>query len=117
MQYLPPKKVGSIPIDQKPMSSYYQVIISQNRQLTIRLELENDDFLGKSFRWNPNHPLVNCKVKSTMRVEVEQNEPTQLEEEEGKKYFRPSYTEVKEHNREINEEKPPKWMEVDIKTK
>ena len=51
-----------------------------------------------------------------MRVEVEQNEPTQLEEEEGKKDFRPSYIGVKEDNIKINEDKALEWMEADIKT-
>ena len=40
-----------------------------------------------------------------------------LVEEEGNKYFPLSCIELKEHNKEINENKPRKWMKVDIKTK
>jgi hypothetical protein len=40
------------------------------------LELENDDMLGKSFRWNLEHPLVDCKVKTTMKITTEHKEPT-----------------------------------------
>ena len=50
------------------MASYNQVVVDQNHRLASRLELENDDFLGKIFRWNSNHLLVNYKVKYTMIV-------------------------------------------------
>ena len=99
------------------MTSCNKVIEDQNHRLVIPLEIENDELLGKRFQWKPNHPLVEWKVKTTMRVTTKQKEPIQEEEEEGKMDFLASYIEVKEETRQINEEKDPEWMDAQIETK
>ena len=52
-----------------------------------------------------------------MRVTNKQKQPIHQEEEGEKRDFPTSYTEVKEDNRQINEEKDPKWMDTEIMTK
>jgi hypothetical protein len=53
-----------------------------------------------------------------MRVEAKKNESIQEEEEkEENRYFPTQYTEFKEEDRQKNEQKALKWMDVEIKTK
>ena len=99
------------------MASYNQVVIDQNCQIASRLELENDHLPCEIFQWKPNHPLVDCKVKTTMRITTKQKIPTPQEEEDGKRYFLSSYLEVKEENGQRSEHKSPEWMDTEIKTK
>ena len=51
-----------------------------------------------------------------MRATIKHKEPIQ-EEEEGKRDFPSSYTQVKEENVQINEEKTLEWMDVEITNK
>ena len=68
--------------DQGLAASCNQDVKDQNHQLSSQLELENDNNPGKSFQWNKTYPLVDCKVKTTMRVETEKRHSIQEEEEE-----------------------------------
>lgn len=52
-----------------------------------------------------------------MKILAKKKELSHQEEGGGKRVFLASYTFVKEDDRQINEEKAPEWMDVEIKTK
>jgi hypothetical protein len=83
-----------------------------NHQLATHIELENDQLLDRSFQWNPNHPLVNYKMKTIMTVSPKQKEPIQTEEEN----YNDSITKAKRTNpdrrRRCKRDFPMSYLEV-----
>lgn len=90
------KQVDHELINQKSTTFSNQVIVDQNRRLASWLELENDNLPRKCFQWKTNHPLVEYKVKTTMKNSAKKKELSHQEEGEGKRDFPTSYLEVKE---------------------
>ena len=72
------------------MVSCNQVVRGKNCGLYNQLELENDNLLGKSFHWKKSHPLVDCKVKTIMRVSTKNIYTNDNQEEEEGKNRSPS---------------------------
>ena len=84
-----------------------------------RIQLETNQFLGKSFQLKNNHPLGEVKVKTLYKIETEEklNEENIEEEKTGEQDFPPQYSEIKEGKRELNETKALEWMDAKIKIK
>ena len=83
------------------------------------LQLETNQFPGKSFQLKKNHPLGKIKVKTLYKIETEKK-PTEenIEEDKpGEQNSPPQYFEIKEGKRELNETNALEWMDAKIKTK
>lgn len=83
IQNQPLKQEEPKTVDRKCTMSCNHIVIDQKHQLASRIQLENDHIPGKSLYWNPEHPLIDCKVKIVLRITTDHIKPSQLIEEEG----------------------------------
>ena len=77
-----------------------------------RLDLENDQTLGKSFRLSKNNPIATHPVKTLFSIAKANKNQEQETKEDG---FPKSFTEFKEGERQLEEKSPPEWLDVEIK--
>ena len=75
---------------------------------STRLQLENENTEGKSFRWKSNHVETTKPIRTMFKVET-----TDKEEAD----FPTTFSQFKEGSRPINEAKAPKWLDAKFKTK
>jgi hypothetical protein len=73
--------------------------------------MENTTCPGQSFRWKSDHPTMQNYVKSVLKISKEEKE--EIEQPD----FPESFTKIEEGDRHLEEEKPPEWMNVEIKDK
>lgn len=95
-------------VDQKLTKDYRHITFYQAHQAN-RLQLEIDNFWGKSFTWKKYHPLVNTQVKTLYQLSTKNKQEKDNQEDElhGERDYSPPYPEIKEGERQINESKAP----------
>ena len=51
---------GKMLINQRPSIACNRILTDENKtyRLTSRLDLESEKFLGKSFKWKNDHPII-----------------------------------------------------------
>jgi hypothetical protein len=73
--------------------------------------MENIRCPGQRFQWKKDHPTLQNHVKSVFNIATEQKEDQEQPD------FPESFTKIEEGECYLDEEKPPEWMEAEIKTK
>ena len=81
---------------------------------STRLQVENENMEGKSFRWKANHVKTTKPIRIVLKVETTDKEDTdQMTAAE----FPNTFSQLKEGSRLINEAKELEWLDAKIKTK
>jgi len=77
-----------------------------------RLDLENDQTNGKSFRLSRNNPIAIHPVKTLLSISKAH---TNQEEDTKEDDFPKSFMEFTEGERRLKEKSPPEWLDTEIK--
>ena len=107
------------PTENKPLQDHRQIrkcnkIQTQLKPQLTRLQLENENTEGKSFRWKSNHvettkPICTIlKVETTDKADIDRMTTAD---------FPATFSQFKEGSRSINEAKAPEWVDAKFKTK
>ena len=89
-------------------------IQTRTKPQSTRLQLENENTKGKSFRWKSNHAETTKPVCSILKVETTNKQDT---DKMTATDFPATFSQFKEGSRPINEGKAPKWLEAKVKTR
>ena len=79
-----------------------------------RLQLENENTEGKSFRWKSNHVETAKPICTILKVETTDKPDTNRMTAADSPA---TFSQFKEGIRPINEAKEPKWLDAKVKTK
>jgi hypothetical protein len=106
------KERGKMTIDIGSTTTCLLISIKNNENTTIGIiEMEKTSCHSQRFRWKCDHPVMQNYIKSTLKLTKEEKDD--LEQPK----FLERFSKVKGWKRHLNEEKSPKWMNVEIKKK
>ena len=81
---------------------------------STRLQLENENTEGKSFRWKSNHVETTKPIHTVLKVgTIDKDDTNQITVVD----FPATFSQFKEGSRPINESKAPEWLDAKIKTR
>lgn len=71
-------------IDQGLTVTCNRILIDEKQayQLASHLDLENENFIRKMFRWKKDHPIIDSQIKSIMRISTKNKDKEEKEEQE-----------------------------------
>ena len=102
------------PTENKPLKDNRQTRNCNNIQTmttpqSTRLQLENENTEGKSFRWKSNHVETTKPIRTILKVETTDKEET---DRMSATDFPATFSQFKEGSRPINESKAPEWIDA-----
>ena len=80
---------------------------------SARLQLENENTEGKSFRWKSNHIEITKPIHTVLKVETTDKEVTDRMTATD---FSATFSQFREGSRPINEAKALEWLDAKVKT-
>ena len=89
-------------------------IQTRTKPQSTRLQLENENTEGKSFRWKSNHVETTKPICTIMKVETTDKKDTDIMTAVD---FPATFSQFKEGIRPINEAKAPERLDAKVKTK
>ena len=89
-------------------------IKTRTKPQSTRLQLENENTEGKSFRWKSNHVETTKPICTILKVETTDKPDTDRMIAAD---FPAIFSQFKEGSRLINEAKAPEWLDAKVKTK
>ena len=107
------------PTENKPLQDHRQTrkcnkIQTQLKPQLTRLQLENKNTEGKSFRWKSNHVKTTKPICTILKVAtIDKQDTNRMTAAD----FPTTFLQFKEGSRPINEAKAPEWMNAKVKTK
>ena len=99
--------------DNQPTINYNNIQTGTIPQST-RLQMENENSKGKSFRWKSNHAETTKPIPTVLKVEIVDKEDIDRMTTSD---FPTTFSQFKEGSRLINEKKSPKWLDAKVKIK
>ena len=79
-----------------------------------RLQIENENIEGKTFRWKSNHVKTTKPICTILKVETTNKQDTDRMTAAD---FPTTFSQSKEGSRPINEAKAPEWPDAKVKSK
>ena len=107
------------PIERKTLK-YNRLTINCNNIQTMtilqstRLQMENENLEGKSFRWKSNHAETTKPIRTVLEVKTTDKEDIDRMTATD---FPAIFSQFKEGSRQINETKAPKLLDAKVKIK
>ena len=89
-------------------------IQKRTKPQSTRLQLENENTKGKSFRWKSNHVEMTKPICTILKVETTDKQDTDRMTTAD---FPATFSQFKEGSRPINEAKAIEWLDAKVKTK
>ena len=107
------------PTEKLPYQNHRQIqncniIHTGSKVESIRLQLENEQTEGKSFRWKTNHAETTKPIYSILRVAT--NDKPDIDRMTAAN-FPATFSQFTEGSRPINEAQAPEWLDAKVKTK
>ena len=107
------------PTENKPSTNNQETMKCNNMQKrkkpqSTRLQLENENIEGKSFRWKSNHVETTKPICTILKVEATDKHNTDRMTASD---FPATFSQFKEGSWLINEAKAPEWLDAKVKTK
>ena len=87
-------------------------IQTRTKPHSTRLQLENENTEGKSFRWKSNHVEMTKPIRTVFKVETTDKEEVDRMIATN---FPATFSQFKEGSRPINEDKAPEWLDAKVK--
>ena len=81
---------------------------------STRLQMENENPEGKSFRWKSNHAETTKPIRAVLKIETTDKEDTDRMTAVD---FLATFSQFKEGSRPINETQALEWLDAKLKTK